>query len=314
MSARRSNELWTYSGSPADPETTLDKVVRNGERELTSLEADGLPEILGIGSLKYRKTHQPLPVHIHRDAIELHLCRAGAACFEIENSAYDLLPGNICLVQPDVNHHLTTVLKRHEHFWMLVKVRGTGKSFLGLNSRESAALLRELKAIDRFIFAADREIEKLFTEVETVLSDLPRGCERSLRLRVCILRILVKIVESSRKTGTLPIPAKLRAVIDRIRANPIADATVQELARQANMSESNFITAFKRATGMTPNVYRTALRIETAKALLSETRLRITDVACSAGFSSATHFATVFRHETGVSPQAWRSMTDGKRG
>ena len=314
MSVRKNNELWIYSGSPADPETTLDKVVRNGERELTSLAADGLPEVLGIGSLKYRKRHQPLPYHIHRDAIEFHLCRAGAACFEIKNSAYDLLPGNICLVQPGVNHHLTTVLKRHEHFWMLVKVCGTGKSFLGLNSRESAALLRELKSIGRFTFPADREIEKLFTEVETVLSDLPRGYERSLRLRVCILRILVKIVESSRKTGTLPIPAKLRAIIDHIRTNPIEDETVQELARQANMSESHFISAFKRATGMTPSVYRTALRIETAKALLSETRLRITDVACSAGFSSAAHFATVFRRETGVSPQTWRLQTDGDRG
>lgn len=304
---------WTYSGSPADPGTTLDKVVQDDERHLFSLEKDGIPEILGIGSLKYRTAHQPLPVHIHRDAIELHLCRAGAACFEVSGATHDLLPGNICLVQPGVDHHMTTVLKRHEHFWMLVKVRDTGKSFLGLNARESSALLRALRSIDRLVFPADREVEKLFLEAESFLTGLPRDVERTLLLRACILRILIKVVDSSRRTAARPIPAKLRATIDRIRNNPIEEAPVRDLARQAEMSESHFITAFKYATGMTPNVFRTALRIETAKRLLAETRLRITDVACSAGFSSAAHFATIFRQETGVSPLSWRMRSSGVR-
>ena len=311
MKTRSKKSPWTYSGSPADPETTLDKVIRDDERHLFSLEKDDIPEILGIGSLKYRTAHQPLPVHIHKDAIEFHLCRAGAACIEISGTAHDLLPGNICLVQPGVDHHMTTVLKRHEHFWMLVKVCDTRKSFLGLNARESSALIRALRSIGRLVFPADREIEKLFLEAESFLSGLPRGVERTLLLRACILRILIKVVDSSRKTVARPIPAKLRATIDRIRNNPIEEVPVRDLARQAAMSESHFISAFKRATGMTPNVFRTALRIETAKRLLAETQLRIIDVACSAGFSSAAHFATIFRQETGVSPLSWRTRSSG---
>lgn len=306
MSARRNNELWTYSESPADPETTLDKVVRNGERELTSLEADGLPEVLGIGSLKYRKHHQPLPYHIHRDAIEVHLCRAGNARFEIEGRAFDVLPGNVCLTQPGVNHHLTTVQKRQEHFWLLLKVKGRNRSFLGLVPRERRALLGRLKAIDRVVLPAAKELEGLFLSVESILSRLPHGPERTLRLRTLILSILLSLVDSSTQRQNKTIPPKLRAVIDNIRHHPESNATVSELAAKAQMSESHFISAFKRVTGLTPSLFRTAQRIEAAKRLLSNGKLRLIDIAMTTGFSSAAYFSTVFRHETGLAPQAWQ--------
>ena len=73
------------------------------------------------------------------------------------------------------------------------------------------------------------------------------------------------------------------------------------------MSESHFISAFKRMTGQTPSLFRTVQRIEAAKKLLSDGKLRLIDIAAVTGFSSPAHFSTVFRHETGLTPQTWRS-------
>lgn len=308
MTARRQKELWTYSGSPADPETSLDKVIRDGERELTSLDDDGLPEVLGIGSLKYRKHHQPLPYHIHRDAIEIHLCRAGNARFEIEGRTFDVLPGNVCLTQPGVNHHLATVRKRQEHFWLLLKVKGRDCGFLGLVPRERRALLGRLKSIRQTVFPSSDRLEDLFLSVEDILCHVPRGPERTLRLRALVLQILLSLADLSNRPPAKPIPSRLRSVIETISRHPADNSSVAELARQADMSESHFISAFKRATGQTPSLFRTAQRIEAAKRLLAQTQRRLIDIALELGFSSAAHFSTTFKHETGTTPQSWRKQ------
>lgn len=300
-------ELWSYSGSQADPATTLDKVIRNGERELTSLEADGLPEVLGIGSLKYRKYHMPLPYHIHRDAIEIHLCRAGSARFEIEGHAFNVLPGEVCLTQPGVNHHLATVHKRQEHFWLLLQVGGRSGSFLGLSARECSCVLRRLRSINQVVFPADKELEGLFLAIESLLLKFPRGLERTVRLRTTILQIVLALIDSSNRPQNKAISAQLQTVIDTLRAHPETNASIAELAHQANMSESKFISVFKRVTGQTPSRFRTIQRIETSQKLLVERKLRLIDIAHALGFSSTAHFSTVFRQETGLTPSAWRS-------
>lgn len=300
-------ELWTYSGSQADPATTLDKVIRNGERELTSLEADGLPEVLGIGSLKYRKYHIPLPYHIHRDAIEIHLCRAGSARFEIEGRAFNVLPGDVCLTQPGVNHHLTTVHKRQEHFWLLLQVNGRSDSFLGLSPRECRIVLRRLRSVNRVVFPAGKELEGLFLAIESLLLKFPRGLERTIRLRTTILQIILALIDSSNRPQNKAISAQLQTVIDTLRAHPETNASIAELARQAHMSESKFISVFKRVTGQTPSRFRTLQRIEASQRFLIERKLRLIDIAHALGFSSTAHFSTVFRQETGLTPSAWRS-------
>lgn len=303
----KTDPMWTYPGSSADPDTTLDKVVRNGERELSALEADGLPEIRGVGSLKYRQHHQPLPNHIHRDAIEIHLCRAGAARFEIEGVFRDVMPGYICLTQPGISHHLDTVRNRQEHYWMLVQVRRLPKDgFLGLPVRESRALLRRLKELGTNVFPAAGALEGLFHAVCETLDVHPRGPERTLRLRTLCLHLLLAIIDSSERNDPLAVSPKLLAVIDGIRLHPSDDTAVSDLARQAGMSESHFISAFKKATGQPPGFFRTTMRIEAAKRLLTQTTDPIVSIGLQLGFSSAAHFSTAFKHETGQTPQAWR--------
>ncbi|WP_306768689.1 helix-turn-helix transcriptional regulator [Mycobacterium hubeiense] len=83
--------------------------------------------------------------------------------------------------------------------------------------------------------------------------------------------------------------------------------TLESLARLADMSVSNFITAFRAAFHTTPYQFLLDRRIDRAKTLLLATKQSITDIGTSVGFSTPNHFATAFRRRVGVSPREYRA-------
>jgi transcriptional regulator GlxA family with amidase domain len=63
---------------------------------------------------------------------------------------------------------------------------------------------------------------------------------------------------------------------------------------------------FKKSTGLTFTDYLSRVRVEKAKDLLMNPRLRVSDIAYMAGFQSLTHFNRLFRRLTGECPTCFR--------
>src|SRR5712671_3302352 len=92
-------------------------------------------------------------------------------------------------------------------------------------------------------------------------------------------------------------PRKLRKAIEFINYNLDDEQAIglAAVADEVQMSYSHFARAFKQSMGVSPNVYMTEQRIERAKKFLSETDLRIADIALRTGFASQSHFTSTFR-------------------
>jgi AraC family transcriptional regulator len=101
-------------------------------------------------------------------------------------------------------------------------------------------------------------------------------------------------------------PHKLRRVEDHIRTRLAADVAVPELAALVDMSPFHFSRMFKRATGCSPRLYITLLRVARAKELLQHTALPLVAVAAKVGFATAGRFSEVFLKLTGTTPRAFR--------
>ena len=78
--------------------------------------------------------------------------------------------------------------------------------------------------------------------------------------------------------------------------------SVEELSRQANMSDVYFRKMFKKEYGVSPKQYILELRIRYAKQLLEENSVTVAAVAESCGFASVYHFCRAFKQITGVTP------------
>ncbi len=81
------------------------------------------------------------------------------------------------------------------------------------------------------------------------------------------------------------------------------DMTVNEIAYSLNMSPSNLIPLFKRATGMTPKAYHNLLKINKAKELLLHKN--VSEVSYDLGFESISYFIKLFKSHFGLTPKQY---------
>lgn len=83
--------------------------------------------------------------------------------------------------------------------------------------------------------------------------------------------------------------------------------TLDQLARQANMSPFHFSRVFTAQTGFTPHQYLLATRINSAKFLLKLSDLSIKDIASHSGFNSESSFCSTFRKWEKLTPGEYRN-------
>jgi transcriptional regulator GlxA family with amidase domain len=89
------------------------------------------------------------------------------------------------------------------------------------------------------------------------------------------------------------------------------DISVEQIARQVNMSKRNFIRRFKNATSLNPIEFIQAIKIEAAKKALEAGETNIAAVTYSVGYNDLKTFRTVFKKITGLTPVEYRNRYNG---
>ncbi len=82
---------------------------------------------------------------------------------------------------------------------------------------------------------------------------------------------------------------------------------VREAARICAMSESHFMSLFKRATGLSFIKYLNQHRVECSQAFLANTDKPVAMISQEIGFCDQSYFSAVFRRLVGMTPAAYRS-------
>jgi len=82
--------------------------------------------------------------------------------------------------------------------------------------------------------------------------------------------------------------------------------SVKDISEQVYLSSSYVCTLFKNETGKTLNQYLTEYRIEKAKAMLKDSRVKITDISSKVGYSDSNYFSKTFKRNSNLSPSEYR--------
>jgi AraC-like DNA-binding protein len=111
---------------------------------------------------------------------------------------------------------------------------------------------------------------------------------------------------ATRKTLTAPAFRRLCVARDLLAELQAGAPSVTRVARACELSPFQLIRGFEALFGSTPLQFRTQLRVERAKLLLSQDRLSVTEVCFAVGFSSLGSFSALFARRVGASPTAYR--------
>jgi AraC-type DNA-binding domain-containing proteins len=101
---------------------------------------------------------------------------------------------------------------------------------------------------------------------------------------------------------------RLHRAKDYIAACFTRPLTLNDMAAVACLSPNHFLRSFKTVFHQTPHQYLTALRLEHARRLLTQTDSSVTDICFAVGFTSLGSFSWLFRRQVGVSPDAFRKQ------
>lgn len=117
-----------------------------------------------------------------------------------------------------------------------------------------------------------------------------------------------------------PAEALVERALDFIRRRATSGISANDVARHLHVSKPLMNLRFREAGRGTVLDAITAVRIETAKRLLTTTDDKISVITAAVGFGSENHFKAIFRRETGLTMSAFRSQSpsstscDGTRG
>lgn len=88
------------------------------------------------------------------------------------------------------------------------------------------------------------------------------------------------------------------------------DITLNKIAEIVYMNPSYICDLFKNQTGEQFVVFLTRIRIDKAKALLKDVRIKTYEVGQMVGYEDPTYFSKVFKKVVGISPSEYRSLVE----
>ena len=152
--------------------------------------------------------------------------------------------------------------------------------------------------------------DELMGAVLRFLRSLAAESDRRVLAPLYLHELVYRILQRDRFAKLLLIAGQqddgtIAAALNYINAHLSEPLTVEILARQVNLSSSAFSRRFRELTGRSPYQFVKETRLERARELLLERRLRVTDISVVVGYASMSHFAKEVRARFGTTPREY---------
>ena len=227
----------------------------------------------------------------NRECCALSVKKEGTTLYRTQKATYQSDPSNILLLKKGISYE--------------VEFRELGECIM--------------IEFDADFMGVDDEIEIFKLSNNAVILDCLEKMERSWTFKqiayrsncLSLLYRIFYILERTKSAKYLPsekfqiIKPAVHYLEEKYSDNRL---TVEDLAKQANISPSYFRRIFSSIYMMSPTQYLRNIRIGKAKELLLTDGISVTDVAEMVGFSNVYYFDTVFKKETGMAPTEYTMM------
>ena len=235
--------------------------------------------------------------HIHQ-YFELEMVTAGEIEIKVSGNTYIAKAGDIAVIPPFKVHSF------HTPDFVSMKIYTMSDFFLPASvSREELHAER-----DCFIFTPSKAlwdylIATEFRELKTVHKFTP---ELIHRLQACVHLILSEFLCATRVTKKAEHINALSEMLLYVSEHYKEDVSIVSVAEAIGCSPKYVSRCFSSIPGISFRDFVNKLRIEDAKALLSDGDDTVISIAIECGFMNESSFYRVFREIVGVTPTEYR--------
>ncbi|NMA18497.1 MAG: response regulator [Clostridiaceae bacterium] len=171
------------------------------------------------------------------------------------------------------------------------------------------AIIGLLHSIQEFLPDIDSPIagiDPLDTELQ--IRSYLANCDSIDELCDYFKHFIVLIIERCRWVQQQKVGEPVRIAQKYVRDHIDRQVSLEEVSACAFVSAGYLSTLFKEQTGKSFSDFVIETRVETAKRLLLQPELNISQVALRVGYSDSRHFSKVFQKTVGIKPTAYRKF------
>lgn len=142
-----------------------------------------------------------------------------------------------------------------------------------------------------------------------------KGMLRILKVEAKVYEILsVHIQQHNRLLAGVPLPTSLvkselktvRKFGNSIVKNPAKEYTLEKLSTESGLTQAKLQDGFRFLYNRTVTEYIRHIRLESARDLLKNTDLNVSQIVYSIGFSSRSYFSKIFKEKYDISPNEFK--------
>ncbi|WP_136465376.1 AraC family transcriptional regulator [Flagellimonas onchidii] len=280
---------------------------QTNKRKVFQLNTLGFNRCLDFGHYRYNSVESLLDDHQHTDVLEICFCLKGQQYYQIGEDLIKLTGNHMLIVPPNVNHSSGVYPEDiGELYWIQISLDSRNGHLFNLPNNQSDFLLTKLVTnggnLIKGAFGVKHLLEKLM-----VLLEHSEAVFNRLQIGQAVIQLLIEVSLLTDTQQPLEDSERVIIIKDFIGKNLHRIIYVDELAALLDFSIPYLKSWFKLNFGVPPRAYINRLKIEQAKAQLSQKKT-ITEVAFELGFGSSQYFATTFKKYTGMSPKTYKAM------
>ena len=240
--------------------------------------------------------------HTH-SCTEVFYCVSGRGQFNVEGKLLDVMPDDMVIVNPRVQHTELSY-QAHPLEYIVLGIEGIEILFdqkdHGYTMLKCSDMREDLLSLTKILL---QEIDAQSDGFEMICPDLTE---------VLLVKI-VRLTSVSLRVTPPPSKSKECAAAKRyIDENYNEAISLDKLADIAHVNKYYLSHSFKKEYGSSPIDYMLKRRITEAKALLSSTDYSLIQIAEQLGFGSPAYFSKCFRKVEGISPSGYRCALQQK--
>lgn len=276
-------------------------------------ESDIFPNSGDVFIIRHPRYTRPAP-HIH-NYFEINYVTSGSCTFVFEKSKRTMQEGELCIIAPSSEHDLV-IDDDSTVFCIMLRKSTFDTTFFSLLSRKDLlsyffrTILQDDSHANYLLFFSENN-KWLKQIIHNAMGESYKNDSYSNACCISWINLLFSnLLRNYSKTLQFydyQMGADFSLVLQYIQHN-YQTVTLASLAELFHYSEPHLCTLIKQNTGHTFTGLIKRLRLAEAIDYLTNTNLKIGEIAEKVGYNSADHFSRVFRSTYKMSPQEYRKQ------